>query len=88
MKKRKIITGILLGILVLFPVWNLSASYSDNDSAQFISYQGIIKNVKTNEDLPFASIILKETNVATVSNIDGEFIIKFYRCSHETLFYY
>ncbi|MCK4919686.1 MAG: carboxypeptidase-like regulatory domain-containing protein [Bacteroidales bacterium] len=76
MKKRRIITEILLGILVLFPVWNLSASYSDNDSTQFISYQGIIKNAKTNEDLPFASIILKGTNVATVSNIDGEFIIK------------
>lgn len=76
MKKRKIITTILLGILILFPVCNLSASDSDNDSTQFISYQGIIKNAKTNEVLPFSSIILKGTNVATVSNIDGEFIIK------------
>ena len=76
MKTSNSIKGILLGILFLFPVLSLSAFSTQPDSSTYVSYQGFVKNAKTNELLSFASITLDKSSTATVSNIDGEFTIK------------
>ncbi|MCF8378571.1 MAG: carboxypeptidase-like regulatory domain-containing protein [Bacteroidales bacterium] len=76
MKTKKSNFGIFLGILFLFPVWNFSSSYAQTENSQFISYLGVLKNAVNNDVLPFASIVLEGTSVATVSNADGEFTIK------------
>jgi hypothetical protein len=47
-----------------------------NDQQTFISIKGKVVDKETLNALVFASVMLKETNIATVTNIDGEFIIK------------
>ena len=76
MKNIKSIKGILLGLLFFIPVCTLSAFSNDPDSSKVVTYQGFVKNAKTMEMLPFASITLDGSSAATVSNIDGEFTIK------------
>lgn len=76
MKNIKSIKGILLGLLFLFPVLSLNDLSAQADSSSFVTYTGFVKNAKTNETLAFASITLDGSSAATVSNIDGEFIIK------------
>ena len=76
MKNIKSIKGILLGLLFLFPVLSLSDLSAQTDSSSFVTYTGFVKNAKTSEVLAFASITLDGSSAATVSNIDGEFIIK------------
>ncbi len=46
------------------------------DTTGFVQYTGIIVNGKTNKSLEFASIAVNNTNISTISNIDGEFLLK------------
>ena len=41
-----------------------------------LAIRGKVVDKDTRAPLVFASVIVKETNVATVTNIDGEFLIK------------
>jgi hypothetical protein len=47
-----------------------------NDQQTFISIKGKVVDKETLNALVFASVTLKESNIATVTNIDGEFVIK------------
>ena len=46
------------------------------DTLQYNVYKGKIQDDKTNEALLFATITVKGVNIATVSNSDGEFLLK------------
>lgn len=46
------------------------------DSLQYNMYSGELKSSKTNEPLIFASITVVGTNIATITNNDGEFNLK------------
>ena len=72
MKISKIISAIILLLLAL----NFQAVSAQNDSISYQSFKGIVKNAETNEILPYASVQAEGTNIATVTNIDGEFTIK------------
>jgi len=65
----------------IFNFGDLSASngvipISQNDSVRFVVYSGLVTNQETGKPLAFASIILKGTNISTVSNTEGAFILK------------
>lgn len=47
-----------------------------NDTIGYNSYNGIIVDGKTNKPLAFASINVNETNISTVANSKGEFLLK------------
>jgi len=47
-----------------------------NDQQSVLTYRGKVVDSETGAPLVFASVAVKESNVATVTNIDGEFIIK------------
>jgi hypothetical protein len=47
-----------------------------NDQETPLTFKGKVVDAETGAPLVFASVAVKETNVATVTNIDGEFIIK------------
>jgi hypothetical protein len=47
-----------------------------NDQQTLLTFRGKVVDAETGTPLVFASVAVKETNVATVTNIDGEFIIK------------
>jgi hypothetical protein len=42
----------------------------------FTTYRGRVVDAETNQPLIFAAVTVQETNIATVTNIDGEFLIK------------
>ena len=46
------------------------------DSTAYQSFQGKVVELKTGKPIVFASIFLAGTNIGTVSNSDGEFLIK------------
>jgi hypothetical protein len=47
-----------------------------NDQQTLLTFKGKVVDAETGNPLIFASVAVKETNVATITNIDGEFIIK------------
>jgi CarboxypepD_reg-like domain len=47
-----------------------------NDQQSVLTFRGKVVDAETGTPLVFASVAVKETNVATVTNIDGEFVIK------------
>ena len=46
------------------------------DSTEYQSFQGKVVEIHTNNPIIFASIFLSGTNIGTVSNSEGEFLIK------------
>ncbi|MCD4769069.1 MAG: carboxypeptidase-like regulatory domain-containing protein, partial [Bacteroidales bacterium] len=48
----------------------------NQDPQSFITIKGKVVDAKTKKSLIFATIAVRGTNVATVSNLDGEFILK------------
>ncbi len=49
---------------------------NDNDTAGYYTYTAKIVDNETNEPVVFASVYLAGSSIGTVSNIDGEFILK------------
>ena len=60
----------------------LAAFYPDGDETaqpdtiEYDVYTGTVVDADNNDELPFATVEAVGTNVATVTNIDGEFILK------------
>ncbi|MEA1886364.1 MAG: carboxypeptidase-like regulatory domain-containing protein [Bacteroidota bacterium] len=69
--------ALILGIISSFSAnAEGKAEISDQDQQSFTTIRGKIVDNETGDPLIFATIALKGTNVATVSNLDGEFILK------------
>lgn len=47
-----------------------------NDQQTLLTFKGKVVDAENGNPLIFASVAVKETNVATITNIDGEFLIK------------
>ncbi len=54
--------------------WHTVLNYQD--STEYQSFQGKVIEIKTGKPIIFASIFLTGTNIGTVSNSEGEFLIK------------
>jgi hypothetical protein len=75
--KIPLIAVLVLSILSAQTIFAVSnKDKKKNDQQSFISIKGKVVDKESLNPLVFASVILKETNIATVTNIDGEFIIK------------
>jgi hypothetical protein len=79
----KRVIDITMVILVLFVIISLatasaagSTEMNTQDQQSFITLRGKVIDMETGDPLIFATIALKGTNVATVTNLDGEFILK------------
>jgi hypothetical protein len=70
---RYTITGLLCFLLYFGGAANL---LSQEDSLTYFPIQGKIVDVRTDNPIIFANIYLAGTNIGTVSNSDGEFIVK------------
>lgn len=46
------------------------------DSIEIIEFKGLIKDIKTKEAVVFANIFIVGSNIGTISNLQGEFILK------------
>ncbi|MCK4663153.1 MAG: carboxypeptidase-like regulatory domain-containing protein [Bacteroidales bacterium] len=49
---------------------------TQDDTLSYYTFKGKVIDMESKNPLIFATVILKETNVATVTNTDGEFILK------------
>ncbi|MBA4322568.1 MAG: hypothetical protein C0408_07090, partial [Odoribacter sp.] len=80
MKTFKNIPLITVFVLAAFFVQTAAAGINKekkiNDQQTFTPIKGKVVDIETLNALVFASVTLKESNIATVTNIDGEFIIK------------
>lgn len=63
-------------IKVLFVGFVLSFFLSSNTNAQEITLKGLVQEAKTKEVVPFAHIGISGSNLGTVSNADGQFMLK------------
>lgn len=83
MKKLSIIPQIA-ALLLLFTTVRAAAADitqkpSGNDQQDYITVKGKVVDAETGSPLVFATIAVKESNVAIVTNIDGEFTLKVYQ---------
>ena len=80
MKTIKIIPIISVFVLAAFAMQTANAGMikdkKKKDQQTFTTIKGKVVDKETLNALVFASVTLKETNIATVTNIDGEFMIK------------
>jgi len=82
----KTIRYLSLIALFLLPVFIASIVYAGvspemnkNPQETILTFKGKVIDSETGAPLVFVSVAVKETNVATVTNIDGEFSIKVYK---------
>lgn len=64
-----------IGILILF-MSGTGVTLAQNGNDSYISITGQLKDAKTGEKIKYASITIPNTGVGTVSNSDGEFLLK------------
>ena len=80
MKTMKHISFIAVLLLFAFTAQNASAgnifSKKKNDQQNFITIRGKVVDAENGTPLVFATVAVKESNVAIITNIDGEFTLK------------
>ncbi|MDX9726736.1 MAG: carboxypeptidase-like regulatory domain-containing protein [Bacteroidales bacterium] len=80
MKTNRLVSLAALLLLSAFTAETIYAAApperKKNDQQTLLTFRGKVVDQETGLPLVFASVAVKETNVATVTNIDGEFVIK------------
>ena len=80
MKTFKHISLIAAVLLAAFTVQTASAgnffNRKKNDQQNYITIKGKVVDAESGNPLVFATVAVKESNVAIVTNIDGEFTLK------------
>jgi len=76
--KKKLATSLLVFILILSLQNYIQASNTliKNDTIGFNEYKGKVIDGKTKKILVFASLTVNGTNISTVTNTQGEFLLK------------
>src|SRR5512133_3957553 len=80
MKNLRTITGTAAILILCLVVQNASAGTSlkkeKNPQQDYVTIKGKVVDAETKSPLVFATVAVKESNVAIVTNIDGEFTLK------------
>jgi len=72
----KALTNKLLGLSMVFMLIIGVGNVDGQDAATFLTISGVVKDAKTKDRLPFATINIVGSRVGTVANSDGEFSLK------------
>jgi hypothetical protein len=76
-RRLSLVTLLLLSAFTAQTIYAGTApERKKNDQQTLLTFRGKVVDAETGNALVFASVAVKETNVATITNIDGEFIIK------------
>ncbi|NJK96178.1 MAG: carboxypeptidase-like regulatory domain-containing protein [Bacteroidales bacterium] len=78
---RLIMLIFIIFISAIFSGLNASSLFSLNpvgpeDSSKFVSVKGKIVDVVTKKPIPYSNVYLANSNIGTISNSEGEFILK------------
>lgn len=71
--------GVLIAncmYIVVFLLIQPSVVAQDQESADFNEYKGIVVDGKTKKALEYASVSVSNSNISTISNLEGVFLIK------------
>ncbi len=72
MKRKQMIQPICILIAIVFSIQGLLFAQQDT----YFSISGIVKDSKTFEPISFASVTISGTDIGTVTNSEGEFVLK------------
>jgi len=73
----KIVFMMILGLIINGEIFAAGSHVRDRKSQQdYIAIKGKVVDMETGTPLIFAGVAVKESNIATVTNVDGEFLIK------------
>jgi hypothetical protein len=76
-RRLSLVTLLLLSAFTAQTIYAGTApERKKNDQQTLLTFRGKVVDAETGNPLIFASVAVKESNVATVTNIDGEFVIK------------
>jgi hypothetical protein len=75
-RNLSLVALLLLSAFTAQTIYAGNASERKKNDQQILTFNGKVIDAETGNPLVFASVAVKETNVATVTNIDGEFVIK------------
>lgn len=74
-----LLTLLLMTVSITGTIYaGTSAEQKKTDQQETLTFRGKVVDAETGSPLVFATVAVKETNVATITNIDGEFSIKVY----------
>lgn len=79
LRNKKSFSNFILALILIVGFQNYSyATYNqiDNDTIGFNQYKGKVIDSKTKKALVFASLTVNGTNISTITNSQGEFVIK------------
>lgn len=76
--KRIITTSmvIMLAMVTLLAAGDNKTKRQDNDTTNYVELKGKVIDTETEKPVVFATVFLSGSSIATVSNMDGEFILK------------
>ena len=85
---RKFLAILLLSEMVLcFSTLYASETVEPTDSLGFVLYKGIVVDRQHDTPLAFASIMIRGTNISTITNTEGVFFAKStWKCSRRLYF--
>ena len=63
-------------LLFLFIVSGISCIFSQSNNVDYQSYRGKVVDRLTNAPLTYCNILAAGTNIATVTNAEGDFLLK------------
>ena len=76
-RNLSLVTLLLLSAFTAQTIFAATApERKKNDQQTVLTFRGKVVDAETGSPLIFAGVAVKESNVATVTNIDGEFVIK------------
>ncbi|MFK7813100.1 MAG: carboxypeptidase-like regulatory domain-containing protein [Maribacter sp.] len=77
--KKSLITMLLMALFIgVAGTQNASAFFQEDNeqAASFVQYKGEILDADNKKPLVFASLSIAESNISTITNTEGEFILK------------
>ncbi|HDR90261.1 MAG TPA: carboxypeptidase-like regulatory domain-containing protein [Bacteroidetes bacterium] len=73
--ERKYFRVMILLLLIMHPLWS-AGQLAPQDTLRTMSFQGTVLDKWTREPVVFANVYIVGTNIGTVTNADGGFMIK------------
>jgi hypothetical protein len=75
--RKSFVTSFFLFLLIIgFHNYSYSANRILNDTIEYSEYRGKVIDVKTKKDLEYATLLVNGTNISTLTNSQGDFLLK------------
>ena len=75
-KGKIIMSGMVLLWACVLLTPSKAAAFQDDPSVDFNQYQGEVVDESTNRPLVFATLSVEGTNISTITNTEGNFLLK------------